>query len=144
MSDEIITAHTTTYYRLNPQLSYLSTKTRVEFKRSYLKQDKIMYLHVEELNIYVVYETNKNFNISSYSTLENCLFGAVSLTTNDDIDKYKYSGYIIGFDRNKFFSHSSGGTSRNCIIFGVVMGSSTKIDNRKKIFQFLGKALHKG
>ena len=91
LSEENITAHTTTYCRLNPQLSYLSTKTRAEFKRSYLKQDKIMYVHGKEVNIYIVYEKNKNFNISSYSALENCLFGVVSLTTNDDIDKYKYS-----------------------------------------------------
>ena len=35
--------------------------------------------------------------------LGNCLFVAVSLTKNAYIDKYKYSGYGIGFDRNKFF-----------------------------------------
>ena len=28
-------------------------------------------------------------------TLENCLFGAIRLTTNADVDKYKYSGYDI-------------------------------------------------
>ena len=50
-----------------------------------------MSVHGKEVNIYIVYEKNKNFNISSYSALENCLFGVVSLTTNDDIDKYKYS-----------------------------------------------------
>ena len=32
-------------------------------------------------------------------TLKNCLFGAVTLTKNADIDKYRYSGYGIGFDR---------------------------------------------
>ena len=32
-------------------------------------------------------------------TLKNCLFGAVTLTKNADIDKYGYSGYGIGFDR---------------------------------------------
>ena len=40
------------------------------------------------------------FSISSYPTLENCLFGEVSLTKNADIDKYTYSGYGIGFDRH--------------------------------------------
>ena len=35
----------------------------------------------------------------NYITLENCLFGAVRLIKNADIDKYKYSGYGIGFDR---------------------------------------------
>ena len=31
------------------------------------------------------------------------LFGAVSLAKNGDTDKYKYSGYGIGFDRHGFF-----------------------------------------
>ena len=62
-------------------------------------------------------EITDNFNVSSYPTLENCLFGAVKLTKNADIDKYGYSGYGIGFDRHGRFSF---------------MSSSTKIDNRKK------------
>ena len=49
---------------------------------------------------------SKNFNIRTYSTLQNCLFGAVSLTKNADIDRYKYSGYGIGFDRHEFFFSS--------------------------------------
>ena len=51
------------------------------------------------VNIYIVYQINKNYNISNYPTLENCLFGAVSLTKHADIDQYKYSGCGIGFDR---------------------------------------------
>ena len=62
------------------------------------------------------------------------------MTKNADIDKYKYSGYGIGFDRHGFFSHPSGGTGRNVIIFGVDMSSSTKIDNRKKDISILGKS----
>ena len=62
------------------------------------------------------------------------MFGAVSLTKNADIDKYKYSGYGIGFDRHGFFSHPSGGTGRNVIIFGVDMSLPVKIDNRKIYF----------
>ena len=59
-------------------------------------------------------------------------FGAVSLTKNTDICKYKYWRYGIGSGRHGFFSHPSGGTGRNVIIFQVDMTSSTKIDNRKK------------
>ena len=43
LSDENITAPTTRYYSLNPQLSYFRSKTRVEFNGSWLKQDKITY-----------------------------------------------------------------------------------------------------
>ena len=67
------------------------------------------------------------------------MFGAVSVTKNADIDKYKYSGYVIRFDRHGFFSYPSGGTDRNIIIFGVDMSSSRKIDNRKKDILILGK-----
>ena len=54
-------------------------------------------------------------------TLKNCLFGAVTLTKNADIDKYGYSGYGIGFDRKSSFSFPSGGFGQNVIIFGVDM-----------------------
>ena len=91
---------------LNPQLSYPGNKTRKEFQGSCLKQDKITYNHWKRVNIYIVYEISKNFNIRTYSTLQNCLFGAVSLTKNADIDRYKYSGYGIGFDRHEFFFSS--------------------------------------
>ena len=51
---------------------------------------------------------------------------------NADIDKYKYSGYGIGFDRHGSFSFPGTGLGRNVIIFGVDMSSSTMIDSRKK------------
>ena len=64
-----------------------------------------MSTHGTTENIYIIYEINKKFNISSYPTLENCLFGAVGLTKNVDIDKYRHSEYGIGFDRKgTFFS----------------------------------------
>ena len=112
MSDENIRAPTTTDHKLNPQLNYFGTKTRVKFSASCSKQDKITYDHGKVVNIYIVYEISRNNNISNYPTLENCIFGAVSLAKNADIDKYKYSGYGIGFDRHGFFSHPSGGTGR--------------------------------
>ena len=139
---------TTSDYSLNPQLSYLGNKTRVEFKGSCLKQDKITYTHGKIVKIYIVYEISTNFNIiqhfHSYSTLDNCLFGAVSLAKKADVDRYKYSRYRIGFDRHGFFSHPSGGTGRNVIIFGVDMSSSTKIDNKKKDILILDKGPTQG
>ena len=105
LSNENITAPTIINYSLKLQLSYLSAKTRVEFKGSYMIIGSYMitYYYRKIVNIYIVYEINKNFNISSYPILENCLFGAFRLTKNADIDGYKYSGYRIGFDRNGFF-----------------------------------------
>ena len=74
-----------------------------------------------------------NFNIGSYATLENCLFGPVKLTKHVDIDLYKYSGYGIGFDRKGFFSIGDE-VGRNVIIFGVDLSSYPHIDNKKNIF----------
>ena len=54
LPDENITALTTSDYNLNPQLSYFGTKTKVEFKGSCLKQDKITYTHEKIINIYIV------------------------------------------------------------------------------------------
>ena len=118
--------------------NYFGAKTRVEFKGSCLKQDKITYHHWKLVSIYIVYEISRNFKISSHPTLENCLVDAVSFTKNDYIDKHKYSGYGIGFGRHGFLSHPSRGTGRNSIIFGVDMSLSTKIDNRKKDILILG------
>ena len=74
-----------------------------------------------------------NFHrIGSYPTVANALFGAVQLIKNADTDKYKYSGYEIGFDGCGFYSHPSGGTGGNVIIFRVDMNSSSHIDNKEK------------
>ena len=76
-------------------------------------------------------------------TLKNCLFGAVTLTKNADIDKYGYSGYGIGFDRRSSFSFPSGGFGQNVLIFGADMSSSTHI-NKKKDILVLGKGPTQG
>ena len=60
-----------------------------------MKQDSVTFNHAKVVNIYIPYDIRKSFNISDYPTLENCLFGAVSLTKKAAIDKYKYSGYRI-------------------------------------------------
>ena len=41
LSDENITAPTTSDYKLNPELSFFGTKTKAEFNGSYLKQYKL-------------------------------------------------------------------------------------------------------
>ena len=77
------------------------------------------------------------------ATLKNCLFGAVTLTKNRDIDKYGYSGYGIGFDRKRVFSFPGSGFGQN-VIFGVDMSFSAHIDNEKKDILILGKGPTQG
>ena len=52
------------------------------------------YNHKKVVNLYIVYKITSFHGIDSYPTLTNAMFGAVKLTENADIDKYKYSGYV--------------------------------------------------
>ena len=74
-----------------------------------------------------------------YPTLRNCLFGAVTLTKNADIDKYWYFDYGTGFDRRSCFSFPCGEFGQNVLIFGVDMSFSARIDNKKKDILVLKK-----
>ena len=103
LSAESIKPPTTSDNSLTPVLNYYGTKTRVKFTGSCLKQPKISYTHGTIVNIYIVYELGASGSNDNDPTLKNCLFGAVTLTKNTDIDKYKYSGYGIGFDRRSSF-----------------------------------------
>ena len=87
---KIIKSPATVNNILNVPLDYLGAKMRVRFNGSYLKQDKIIYAHKTIVTVYIVYERNKSFNINSYPTLENCLFGADKLTKNNDFDMRKH------------------------------------------------------
>ena len=71
---------------LTPGLNYYGTKTRVKFTGSCLKQSKISYTHGKIVNIYTVYELGTSSSHISDPTLKYCLFGAVTLTKNADID----------------------------------------------------------
>ena len=142
--DETINSNTESNRSITPELSYYDTKTRVEFNGSCLKQDKATYNHGTVVNIYTVYEIRKNYNISNYPTLQNCLFGAVSLTKHIGIDQCKYSGYGIEFARTGEFSFGSNGFGRNCIIFGADMSSSVQANNKTKNILVLGKDFVQG
>ena len=91
---------TTSDNSLTPSLDYYGDKIRIKFTRSCLKQsNKLLYTHKKIVNIYIIYELGASTSHSSDPTIKNCLSGAVTLTKNADIEKYKYSGYGIGFDR---------------------------------------------
>ena len=109
-----------------------------------LKQPKISYTHRKVVNIYIVYELGTSSSNVNDPTLKNCLFDAVTLTKNADIDKYGYSGYGIGFDRRSSFSFPGGGFGQNIIMFGVDMSSSVHIDNKKKDILILEKGPTQG
>ena len=49
------------------------------------------YAHEKIVTISIVYELGASSSHFDNPTLKNCLFGAVTLTKNADIDKYGYS-----------------------------------------------------
>ena len=69
LSDERLDANTASNYSITPELRFYGTKIRVEFNVSCLKQDKVTYSHGTIVDIYMVYEISKKYNISSYPIL---------------------------------------------------------------------------
>ena len=108
------------------------------------KQSTFTHTHKTIVNIYIAYELGASTSNDNDPTLKNCLFGAVTLTKNADIDKYGYSGYGIGFDRRSSFSFPGGGFGQNGLIFGVDMSLSPHIDNKKKDILVLQKGPPQG
>ena len=119
LSDEIIKPRAKSDNSLAPALNYVGNKIRVTFDGSCLRQNKITYTHGTIVNIYTVYEFSSNLNNLDFA-LENYLFGVVKITTNADIDKYKYSGYDIRFDSLGTFLFPSGKFGQNVIILVLV------------------------
>ena len=87
LSAESIKPPTTSDNSLTPELNYYGTKTRVKFAGSCLKQsNKLSYTHSTIVNIYIVYKLSASTSNDNDPTLKNCLFGAVTLNKNADID----------------------------------------------------------
>ena len=129
---------------LAPTLKYTGRRMYVKFNGSCLKQDKITFNHGKIVNIYIVCDLESTIKYDADITLENCLFGAVKITKNTDVSKYKYFGYGITFDGKGAFSHPNGSFGNNAIIFGVDMSSSVHVDNKKKDVLILGKVPTQG
>ena len=128
---------------LTPQINYYEHHLRVIFSGSCLQQSKIDYSN-KKISFYIVYELRASSSSINDPTLQNCLFGTVTLTKNVDIDNCKYSGYGIGFDSKGSFSFPSGGFGQNVIIFGADMSSSPHIDNKGKDILVLGRGPTQG
>ena len=66
------------------------------------------------------------------------MLGTVRLIKKADIDRYKHTGYGIGFDRRGPFALANG-FGKYVIIFGVDVSSSVHADNKKKDILILGE-----
>ena len=73
------------------------------------RKSKVTFTYKQVVNLYTVYEINLwPFTFGQNFTLGNTLFRAAEFTKNADSDKYKYSGYGIGFDASESFSLCDG------------------------------------
>ena len=125
LSDKTITPYAPSDNSLTPLIDHYGTGVRLTFNKSCLIQpNQLTYGYGHKVNVYIIYELGASRSNNSDSTLKNCLFGAVTLTKNADIEKYGYSGFGI--------------------IFGVDMSSSFHISNKKKNILGLGKGPTQG
>ena len=147
LSNESLKLCTTSDNSLTPILNYYDDpKIKVSFDISCLKQDRVTFSHGKIVNIYIVYKRIRIANINgdrdSNLTVEDCLFGKVTLAKNADINKY--SSYGIGFNRRSRFWFPGGDDGQNIIIFGVDMSLSVHINNKGKDILILGKGPTQG
>ena len=76
--------------------------------------------------------------------LNNYLFRSVKLTKNADPDKYKYSGYAMGFDSRSEFHLQIGSMGQNVIVFGAGIISSVHNGRKNKDILILGEGQTQG
>ena len=97
------------------------------------------------INLYISYILNSCLrNLNTDFALKNCLIGSVKLTKSADPDKYKCSGYSIGFYSCSEFLFKDASMGKNVIIFGADMSSSVHIDNKNKDILILGEGTTQG
>ena len=63
MSDESIKPPSTSNKMLNLSVNYVGTKARVKVNGDCLKQEKFLFDHGKIVNVYIVYEIDRNVNL---------------------------------------------------------------------------------
>ena len=129
-------------------------KLFVYLKGSHFQQHNVLtttndhVINANVVNIYIVYKLNPiaTSRDTTTFTIQNSLFGAMQITKNADISRYKYKGYGICFDGRKEFTHvrergsfSDTTDGRNVIIFGVDMSFSKHANNKRNNIYVMGK-----
>ena len=98
-----------------------NSRIRLEFKRSFLKQDKVTFNSNSVLNIFIVYELDTWLrDLNTDFTLKDRLLGSLKLFKNADLDKYKYSSYRIVFDSCLEFLLTDGSVGKSVIILELI------------------------
>ena len=83
------------------------------------------------INLYISYALGPQLkNLNTDFTLGNYLFESVKLTKNAHLDKYKYTGYGIGFDSRSEILFGAGSYGKHVIIVGAEISSSAHVENK--------------
>ena len=106
MSNEKCKPSYTANKSLFPKLLCNKSRLRLRFEGSCLEQeDTVPFTPNNIVNLFIVYKLGRwSRDVNTGFTLKDCLLGAVKITKNVDADKYKHSGYSIGFDSRSEFS----------------------------------------
>ena len=132
LSNKTIARYTTSDNSLTPLIDHYGSKVRIKFNKGCLKwSDKLTYDYGHRTNVYIVYELGASSSNDSDPTLKNCLFGAVTLTKNADIENMGILVMELYLIEEEVFG-------QNVLMFGVDMSSSAHIDNKKKNILVLG------
>ena len=132
LSNKTIARYTTSDNSLTPLIDHYGSKVRIKFNKGCLKRsNKLTYDYGHRTNVYIVYELGASSSNDSDPTLKNCLFGAVTLTKNADIENMGILVMELYLIEEEVFG-------QNVLMFGVDMSSSAHIDNKKKNILVLG------
>ena len=97
------------------------------------------------INLYVSYKLNPSLrSLNTDFTLTSFFFGSVRLTKKVDLDKYKYSGYVIALHSRSEFAFKDRSLRKSVILFGIDMSSSVHIDNINKDIFIVGEGPTQG
>ena len=109
MSEESIKNASTPENNFAPKWIVAYPLPKANFNWNCLKEDSVSFLHESVVNLCIIYELDAwSTDSTTDFTVGSCLLRILKLTKNADFDKYRYTGYGIGFDALTQFSWSDG------------------------------------
>ena len=103
LSNKSVKPPSTTNSSFTPELNYYGTKTKIKFTGSCLKQSSHILTRKKVVNIYIAYELAASSSDDSDPTMKNCLFGAVTLTKNADIENTNILVMVLDLIEDQVF-----------------------------------------
>ena len=121
-------------------------RINVKLRGNYFTQTKMIAPNTNKVvTIYIAYMLDPiNHTRNTDYTIQNTLFGAVSITKNADSSKNRYEGYGPCFDEGGMFSVGNINNDKNVMIFGVHESSLTHANNKNNNIYVIGHLFVQG